>query len=77
MDKGGGQRGSITIFFQKLFALTLPKNFVKEPFRVSLFFGTEKVCEEKLVGGVSKLSVESFCLTVSKISVGGNPLVFH
>ena len=42
MDMVGGGGGSITIFFQKFFCLTLPKNFVKERFRVSLISGIEK-----------------------------------
>ena len=38
MDREGGREGgSITIFF-----LTVPKNFVKEPFSVSLISGKEK-----------------------------------
>ena len=52
MDKGGGQGGSITIFFQKIFCLTLPKNFIGEPIRVSLISGTEKVCEQDAGGGI-------------------------
>ena len=39
---GGGGGGSITIFFQKIFCLTVPKNFVKEPFSVPLISGIEK-----------------------------------
>ena len=40
LDKRGGRasRFSVEIFF-----ITLPKNFVGEPFRVSLVSGTEKV----------------------------------
>ena len=57
MARGGG--GSITIFFQNCFCLTSPKNFVKEPFRVSLISGIEKICG-KHGEGVSRFSVESF-----------------
>ena len=35
--------GSIKIFRRKLFCLTVPKNFVGEPFRVSLISGIEKL----------------------------------
>ena len=37
MEKRGGIK-----FFRQLFCLTVPKNFVKEPFSVSLFSGIEK-----------------------------------
>ena len=69
MDKGGGQGGSITIFFQKIFCLPLTKNFIGEHFRVSIVSGTEKACEQE-GEGVSGSSVESFCLTVPKDFVG-------
>ena len=41
MDKRGG--GSIKIFSQNFFCLTVPKNFIGEPFSVSLISGTERL----------------------------------
>ena len=41
MDKRG--RGSIKIFAQNFFCLTVPKNFIGEPFSVSLISGTERL----------------------------------
>ena len=46
----------------------MPKNFVEEPFSVSLIAGTENVWIRE--GGVSSFSVEIFCLTVPKTSLG-------
>ena len=43
MDNRGG--GEYQDFPSKFFCLTVPKNFVGEPFRVSLISGTEKVYE--------------------------------
>ena len=40
-NRGGEDRGSITIFRQK-FLVSVPKNFVGEPFSVSLKSGNEK-----------------------------------
>ena len=55
----------------------MSKNFVAEPFRVSLTSGTEKVYA--LEGYVTTFDFRSkpFCLTVPKISVEENPLVFY
>ena len=39
---GEEEEGSITIFCRKFFCLTVPKNFVGEPFSVSLISGIEK-----------------------------------
>ena len=44
-------------FRSKVFRLTVKKNFVGDPFSVSLVSGTKKVL---IKGGVSKLSVEIF-----------------
>ena len=41
MDKGGGG-GSYQNFQSNIFSLTVPKNFVKEPFSVSLILGIKK-----------------------------------
>ena len=46
----------------------MPKVFVGNSFTVALFSGIEKVWIIR--GGVSRLSVENFCLTVPKIYVG-------
>ena len=56
----------------------MPKNFVGEPFRVSLVSGTEKANgSEGFVTTFDFLS-KIFCLSVPKSSVGGgNNLVFH
>ena len=43
MDKGGGAVGSITVCCQNFFA----KNFIGEPFNVSLFPGIEKISTKK------------------------------
>ena len=55
----------------------MSKKFVGETFRVSLVSGTEKV--HALEGYVTTFDFRSkpFCLTVPKISVEENPLVFY
>ena len=50
-------RGGIKIFRRKFFCLTLPRNFVGEPFSVSLVSDIETVW---IRGGVSSNSVENF-----------------
>ena len=40
---GGGGAGECQDFASKIFRLTVPKNFVGQPFRVSLVSGIEKV----------------------------------
>ena len=45
-------------FPSKIICLTLPKNFVGEPFRVSLISGTGKVYEKE-GEGVTKSTVEN------------------
>ena len=47
----------------------MPKNFVKDPFRVSLISVTEKVCEQEGEGYLDCPSI-FFCLTVPNFSVG-------
>ncbi len=56
MDKRGG---NIKIFLSKKFSVTVPKNFVGQPFCAVFqkFSGSEKVYGEK-GGGVSRFSVE-------------------
>ena len=67
LDKRGG--GSIKIFRGKCF-VSLPKKFVVEPFSVSINSGTEKVWRRERGGGCQDFPLKTFCLTVSKISVG-------
>ena len=55
LDKKGG---SIKIFRRSFFCLTVPKNFVVEPFTVAVVSGTRKVWIRR--GGVSSFSVEKF-----------------
>ena len=56
------RRGEYQNFTSKIFCLTLPKNFVGEPFSVSLVSGIEKfLC----FGGLCHdFSSKIFCLTV-------------
>ena len=71
MDKRAGRE--YQDFPSKIFCLTVPKISVGECFIVALISGTEKVSRR---GGVSRFSVENFCLTVpTKISVGGSFIV--
>ena len=43
MGGGGGEVSRCQDFPSKVFCLTVPKNFVGEPFSVSLFSGVEKI----------------------------------
>ena len=54
-----GKRGEYQYVPSKVICLTVSKNFVGEPFRVSLISRTEKVYEYE-GGGLSRSSVESF-----------------
>ena len=77
MDKTG--RG-VSIFSVEFFCLTVPKNFAAEPFcAVFQEFPVAKTFMDKRGGGRESQDNPSkiFCLTVPKISVGGNPLVFQ
>ena len=65
MDKRGG--GKYPDFPPKVFCLTVPKNFVGEPFSVSLISGVEKICASE--GFVTIFLRIVFCLTVPKNSV--------
>ena len=62
-------------FFSKFFCLTLPKQFVDEPF-CAVF---QQKFMDKNGGGVSGFSVEKFSSHSAEHfgRVGGNPLVFH
>ena len=65
--RGGG---SINLFRRKCFCFTVPKNFVGEPFSVSLVSVIEKFyASEGYVTTFDFLS-KVYCLTVPKISVG-------
>ena len=62
----------------KTFCLTLPKNFVGEPFRVSLSSGMEKFYASERYVTIFDFLSKFFCLTVAKNFVG-EPFcaVFH
>ena len=53
--RGGG--GEYQVFPSKIFCLTEPKNFLKEPFSVSLILGIEKLLLQWVM---SHFSVELF-----------------
>ena len=61
---GGGEYQD---FPSKHFCLTVPKNFVEEPFRVSLVSGIEKFYTSK---GYVTFFCRNFFLTVPKIFAG-------
>ena len=58
-----------TISF-KTFCLTVPKNFVGEPFRVSLISGIEKFHASEGYVTIFDFLSKFFCLTVPKSFVG-------
>ena len=62
------ERGEYQAFPSKVFCLTVPKNFVGEPFSVSLISGVEKIRASE--GYVTIFRRIFFCLTVPKNSVG-------
>ena len=64
MDK---REGEVSRFSFENFFLTVPKNFVGQPFRVSLISGIEKFYASE---GYVTIFCRNFCLTVPKISVG-------
>ena len=64
----GITRGAITILRRKRFCLTVPKNFVGEPFSVPLFLGIDKFNASE--GFVSRFLSKISCLTVPKFFVG-------
>ena len=65
------RRGGYHAFPSKLFCLTVPKNFVGEPFGVSEYFWYRKIlCIRGGREGGSQLLLKSFCLTVPKNIVG-------
>ena len=63
-----GGRGECHHFRSIFFCLTVPKNFVGQPFRVSLFSGIENFhASEGFVANICRF----FCLTVPKNFVEG------
>ena len=67
MDKRGGG-GEYQNFPSKIFCLTVPKNFVGEPFSVSLISGIGKILCFR--GLCHDFPSKIFCLTVPKKFVG-------
>ena len=57
-------------FLSKFFCLTVPKNFVGEPFSVSLISGIEKFYASEGYATIFDFVSKFFCLTVSKNFVG-------
>ena len=66
--RGGRGGGSITIFRQKNVCLTVPKNFVGEPFSVSLISGTERFYASEIY--LTILCRNFFCLSAQKFRRG-------
>ena len=58
--------GGITSFRRNFFCLTVPKNFVKEPFSVSLISGIEKFYASEGYVTIFNFLSNFFCLTVPK-----------
>ena len=70
-------RGKYRNFPSKIFCLTVPKNVVGENFRVSLISGIEKFYVAEVYVTIFDFLSKFMRFTMLKISVGGNPLVFH
>ena len=68
MDKKGGRGGSIKIFRRNFFVSQCRKNFVGEPFSVSLISGIGKILCFR--GLCHDFPSKIFCLTVPKHFVG-------
>ena len=62
------------MFPSKPFCVTVPNNFIGEPFTVALISGIEKIRIRE--GEYQKIPSKTFCLTVAKTSVLGNPQCF-
>ena len=58
--------GGYQDFPSKIFCLTVPKNFVREPFRVSLISGIEKFYASEIYVTIFDFLSKFFCLTVPK-----------
>ena len=63
MDKRGGEHQD---FPSKIICLTVPKIFVREPFRVSLISGIEKIYVSEGYVTIFDFLSKIFCLTVPK-----------
>ena len=62
--------GKYQDFPSKIFCLTVPKEFVREPFKVSLISGMEKLLASEVYVVIFDLLSQLFCLTVPKNFVG-------
>ena len=62
--------GEYQDFPSKIFCLTVPKNFLGEPFSVSLISGIEKFYASEGYVTIFDFPSKTFCLTVPKIFVG-------
>ena len=67
MDERGGEYQE---FPSKTFCLTVSKEFVREPFRVSLILGMEKFCASEGYVTILDFLSKFFCLTLPKSFVG-------
>ena len=63
-------------FPSKTFCLTVPRNFARKPFSVSLLLGAEKVWIREGLGSIKIFRQKLFVSQCRGIS-HGNPLVFH
>ena len=63
-------------FLSKTFRLTVPKNFVREPFCVSKIFWNRRIFMDRRREENHVSPSKLFCLTVPKIFAGGT-LVFQ
>ena len=72
-----GGAGEYQDFPSKILCFTVPKFVVGVHFRVSLISGIKNFMFQKFRSLFSIFCRTFFCLTMLKISVGGNPLVFH
>ena len=59
------------MFLSKVFGVTVPKNFVGEPFRVSLVLGIKKVC----LRGLCHVFLYSSFVSQYRKTLQGNPSV--
>ena len=72
-----GGEGEYQDFPSKIFCLTVPKNVIGEHFRVSLTSGIEKFYVAEVYVTLFGFLSKFMCITMLKLSVGGNPLVFQ
>ena len=67
----------MSLFSVEIFRLTVPKNFVGEPFSVSFFPGIEEVRISEWVGGGYQDLPSNFFLSRWRKTSLGNRLVCH